>query len=114
LQNGDKKEMENMTDDNPLPLARMVSIKEPSFWIFIGACMLLYIYNKAITPDAGDVVKYISTGNYIIAAAFAALFLNVISGGVKSTKTKYIFGIACYVFEIAAVLSLLIMVIIKR
>jgi hypothetical protein len=105
--------MENITEDRPLPLARMVSINKPSFWIFIGACILLYSYNKAITPDSGDLIKYVFTDNYIIGAAFAGLFLTLITGAAKNTKTKYVFGIVCYVFEIASLLLLSIMIIIK-
>jgi len=102
-----------MTEENPLPLARMVTINKPSFWIFIGACMLLYIYNKTITPDNGDRISYIQTGFFVWIAAFVGLFMNLIAGSIKNNKASRAFHIICYVFEIASVIVLGLMIIIK-
>jgi len=63
-----------MTEEEPpLPLARMATINKPSFWIFIGACILLYIYNKIVAPDAGDAKPYILNSLFIFVTAFVAL-----------------------------------------
>ena len=89
-----------MTEDEPLPLARMATITKASFWIFLVACVALYIYNKAITPDNGDNrLFYINTGYVIIGAAFIGLFLNLITSSIKGSRVNRAFNLACYVFE---------------
>jgi len=91
-----------MTEEEPpLPLARMATINKPSFWIFIGACISLYIYNKIAAPVTGDMKPYVLNGLYIFVAAFIALLLNLIAQSVKKPGISQIFNIVCYTFEIA-------------
>jgi hypothetical protein len=63
-----------MTEEEPpLPLARMATINKPWFWIFIGACISLYIYNKIAAPDNGDTKSYVLNNLCIFLAAFLNL-----------------------------------------
>jgi hypothetical protein len=103
-----------MMNETPLPLARMATINKPSFWIFTGVCVLLYIFNKTNTPDTGDRSSYFSNNLYIWMATFTGLFLNLITMSFKNKKVNYIFNIICYVFEIASVILLAALIFIKR
>jgi hypothetical protein len=73
-----------VTEDEPLSLARMATIKGPSYWIFFAACILLYTYNKSLETTAVDVARYAKYGNYVCLMAFMGLFLNLAAGAVKS------------------------------
>ena len=102
-----------MTEETPLPLARMVTINKPSFWIFIGACISLYIYNKFTTPDTGDRIAYIVMGFFVLGAAFIGLFLNLVSDAIKNVKIKKVFAVTCYIFEAVSIVLLSLMIIAK-
>jgi hypothetical protein len=102
-----------MTEETQLPLARMVTINKPSFWIFIGACILLYIYNKFTAPDTGDRIAYILKGFFVLGAAFIGLFLNLVTDAIKNVKFKRVFAIVCYVFEAVSIILLSLMIVIR-
>jgi hypothetical protein len=93
-------------EEQPLPLARMATINKPSFWIFIGACISLYIYNKITASDTVETKRYVLNNLFIFVAAFIALFLNLIALNVKNPAIKRIFNIACYTFEIGSLVLL--------
>jgi hypothetical protein len=102
-----------MTEETSLPLARMITINKPSFWIFMCACITLYIYNKYVTPDTGDRIPYLLKGFFVLGAAFVGLFLNLVGDAIKNTKFKKVFGIICYVFEAVSIVLLSLMIIVK-
>jgi len=102
-----------MTEYEPLPLARMATIKSPSFWIFFGACLLLYVYNKSLETTAADVIRYAKYGNYVCLAAFMGLFLNLAAGTIKNPQYNRRFMICCYLMEIAGVAWLAALIIIR-
>jgi hypothetical protein len=80
----------------------MATINKPSFWLFIGACISLYIYNKIAGPVTGDMKPYVLNSLYIFVAAFIALLLHLIAQSVKKPAISRIFHIVCYTFEIAS------------
>jgi len=92
----------------------MATINKPSFWVFIGACILLYIYNRANTPDTDDRTSYLLNNLFIWIATFTGLFLNLITISLKNKKVNYVFSIICYVFEIASIVLLAVLIFIKR
>ena len=95
-----------MTEETPHPAARMATITRLSFWIFFGACILLYVYNQ-ITASDSLVTKSHSLNNFVIfIVAFAGLFLNLISITIKNPATNRILNITCYVFEIGSIVVL--------
>lgn len=102
--------MSVIAEDDPLPLARMATINKPSFWIFMGACLLLYICSKLLTPDT--VVDPVLGSNdlFIIGAAFAGLFLNLITSYTNDQPQKRILTLCCYIFEAGSVIVLAYMV----
>jgi hypothetical protein len=93
----------DMTEDQPHPLSRMATIKRPSFWIFFGTCVVLYVYNKSATYNAGDIMKYSRYGNYVCLATFTGLFFTLTAGMIKKPQVNRFFMIFCYVFEIVSV-----------
>ncbi len=95
-----------MTEETPLPLSRMAVINKPSFWIFLGACLLLSIYNKAVTQNSGDILSHSFHNDYIIIVAFVGLFLTLLNTAIKNITANRIFSIGCYVYEIASVVWL--------
>ena len=97
-----KQEIKLTEEEPPLPLARMATINKPSFWIFIGACISLYIYNKLTTPDNGSTKSYVLNNLFIFLAAFIGLFLNLIAQTVKNASLSRIFNIVCYTFQITS------------
>ena len=103
-----------MTEDEPLPLARMVTIKDPAFWIFLGVCIILYSYNKffGIDKHAGDMI-YSSYGDGVCMAAFIGLFLTIAAGLGKKPQAIRILNVCCYVFELASVIVLGVLIFIK-
>ena len=102
-----------MTEDEPLPLSRMATIKSPSFWIFFAACVVLYTYNKSAESTASDIVKYSRYGNYVCLVAFTGLFLNLIAGAIKNPRHNRLFMIFCYLLEIAGVAWLAALIVIR-
>jgi hypothetical protein len=99
-----------MSEDKPLPLTRMVTINKPSFWIFIVACMVLYVSNKALTPDTLE-DPFVNTNDLIImGVAFGGLLLNVIGLYINDTQLNRIFTTSCYVLEAIGIIVLGILV----
>ena len=102
-----------MTEETPHPAARMTTITRLSFWIFFGACILLYVYNQISASDS-LVSKSHSLNNFVIfIVAFAGLFLNLISMAMKNPAAGRILNIVCYVFEIGSVGVLGLLIILK-
>jgi hypothetical protein len=99
---------QKMTDDTPHPLARMATISKPSFWIFIGACMVLFVVNKFITPDTGDQTSNKLNNIIIIACAFIALLLNLVGGVIKNERLGRIFNKICLAFEILSITFIIV------
>jgi hypothetical protein len=99
-----------MPEDTPLPLARMVSINKPSFWIFMGACLALYVSNKVLAPDTLD-GSVIWTNDFIImCVAFAGLLLNMVTVFIKDETLNHVFSIGSYIFEAAGIIVLAFLV----
>jgi hypothetical protein len=99
-----------MTEEEPLPLARMATINRPTFWIFLGVCILLYIINKFLTPDTSDRSAYGLNDILIMSAAFVGLLLNLLTMYVKKEALSRKLNIACYIFEVAGIVLLMFMV----
>jgi uncharacterized membrane protein YsdA (DUF1294 family) len=75
-----------------------------SFWLFIGVCMVLYVYNKAITPDIDYRAAYHQLiGFFIIGAAIIGLFINLIGSIIKNKTASRVFNIICYTCEVVSV-----------
>ena len=92
-----------MTEDQPHPLSRMATIKNPSFWVFFGVCLVLYIYNKSATYNARDVLKYSRYSNYVCIVAFIGLFITLTADMIKKPRVNRLFMIFCYLFEVVSV-----------
>lgn len=86
-------------EETPLPLARMATIRKPTFWFFLAGCTALYIYNKVASPSVSIEDPYIFNGLLIFIAVFIALFLNLIGLYQRSKKATTICTITGYVFE---------------
>lgn len=84
-----------MNEDESLPLTRMVSIKSPNFWIFLGICGILYFFTKFVAVNPG----YSFYSDCVGLAAFIALFLNILAGSLKNPSATRAIYICCYVFE---------------
>ena len=103
-----------MIEEASHPLFRMASVTKVSFWIFFGACVLLYIYNKITMPDSGDDAKsYGIISLWIFVTAFTGLFLNLIAGAIERPGISRIFNIACYLFEVISVILLGLMIVLR-
>jgi hypothetical protein len=95
-----------MTEDKPLPLARMATINRPSFWLFLVLCLALYSYNKFFNRDNQQIPGYSRNEIYILMAAFTGLFLILVTDAIKPPHLKRAFNIGCYIFEAVAILLL--------
>ena|ERR1700761_3741093 len=102
-----------------LPLARMVTISKPSFWIFLFACMVLYVCSWQYTqgliteqPDHGrDILQFVYSSHIIILCVlFVGLLLNVIAHFIKGKPLERNFMIGTYLFEIAGVVAAAVMI----
>ena len=93
-----------MKDEAPLPLARIVSINKPSFWIFLAACFVLYVYEWQYNYDRVTAQMVILNHMLIICTIFIGLLLNVIAAGIKNKEGVRNLIICTYFFEIASVL----------
>jgi hypothetical protein len=102
-----------MTEDQPHPLSRMATIKSPSYWIFFGACVVLYVYNKSAESNASDILRYSRHGNYICLVAFIGLFLTLATDMIKKPQVNRFFMIFCYVFELVCVVWLGALIVIR-
>jgi len=91
----------------------MATIKNPSFWIFFGACVVLYAYNKSAESNASDIVKHSRYGNYVCLAAFIGLFLTLAADIIKKPQISRYFTIVCYVFEMVSVIWLGVLIVIR-
>lgn len=99
------------SEDEPHPLSRLVSIKDPVFWIFLGACLVLFTYDKFIGMDQhlGD-TTYSIYGDAVLGTAFVGLFLTIIAASAKEPSNGRLLKIYSYVFEAAPVLALGILI----
>jgi len=97
-----------MTNEEGLPLAKMITIRKTSFWIFFAACIILYICNKIFRQDepTTSVLVTIHKDLYILVVAFVGLLLNLITMGIKKPMLIRTFSILCHTFEIISVLAL--------
>ena len=102
-----------MTEDEPHPLTRMITINRPSFWIFFVACVVLYVYNRSQDTSEADVVRYAKYGNYVCLAAFTGLFLTLLADMIKKPQASRLFTIFCYMFEIVSLAWLGTLIIIR-
>ncbi len=76
-----------MIEGAPHPLARMVTINKPSFWIFLACCMFLYTCSKFTMPVNNDeIVAHVIYSNFVCIAAFVGLFFNLIAGVIKNKR----------------------------
>jgi len=99
-----------MPEEKSLPLARMVTINKPSFWIFIVCCMVLYVINKTLTPDTLD-NSFVNPNDLVImGVAFAGLLLNLVCLYINDERLSRIFTISCYVFEAIGIIVLGVLV----
>lgn len=83
-------------EKDQLPLARMMSISKPSFWIYFLACAILFTCGlfKSHQPLTGWRVP-----SLIAICIFVALLLELISQRMKNEKTARFLATICYVFE---------------
>ena len=97
-------------DKDQLPLARMMSISKPSFWIYFTVYAVLFAYSilTAHTPMADWRMP-----SLIALCIFIALLLELVSQRVKSEKAVTLLTNACYIFEALSVVAFLIITISK-
>lgn len=93
-------------DEAPLPLSRMATINKPSFWIFILACLFLYVTNKMIAPDTLDSAFVEPHDMLIIGAAFIGLVLNILIISFTNKAVTHALTTICYLFETISVVIL--------
>ena len=99
-----------MQNETQLPLSRMATINKPSFWVFIMACIGLYIANKVISPDRLDSSITDPHDMLIMGAAFTGLLLNILTVSLTNKAIIHGLTIACYVFEAASIVVLLFLI----
>ncbi len=91
----------------PLPLSRMRTISKPSFWLYLLACIILYVYLAFNSHRPMSNWKYSSA---IAFCAFLVLFLELVSQWTKNKRMAHNLSIACYVFEIASTMVFLFII----
>jgi FtsH-binding integral membrane protein len=94
-----------MKDEEPLPLSRMATINKPSFWIFILACLCLYVANKMIAPNTLNITFLL-----IIGAAFTGLLLNILTISLTNKVVTRALTMICYIFEAISIVVLCFLV----
>jgi hypothetical protein len=99
-----------MDEETPLPLSRMATINKPSFWVFIGICLALYVINKIITPDTLYSQFVEPKDMLIIGAAFVGLILNTLIELINKKPLVRVLTVSCYIFEVISVVVLAILV----
>ncbi len=93
-------------DEEPLPLSRMATINKPSFWIFILACLGLYVANKMIAPDTLDSTFVEPHDLLIMGAAFIGLVLNILTISLTNKILMGTLTMICYLFEAISIVVL--------
>jgi hypothetical protein len=88
--------MDQLPHDS-LPLARMASIKQPFFWIYLGMAIMIYAVEKFLTHTQPG--WYYNQEQLIIGCVFIALFLNLISQGVRNKRAIMVIRVITYSFE---------------
>ncbi|MHB8209697.1 hypothetical protein [Mucilaginibacter sp.] len=99
-----------MQDEAPLQLSRMATINKPSFWIFMLACLFLYVANKVIVSDTLDNTLVGSHDILIIGAAFTGIVLNILTTSLTNKDITRILTVICYLFEIVSIVALYLLV----
>lgn len=94
-----------MEEEEQLPLARMISINKPSFWIFFGVCLALYITEWVLTRDTVRTNAFSVSQVVLLLAMFIGLILNIIAASIKNESLVRNFMICTYFFEIASVIA---------
>jgi len=97
-------------DEEPLPLSRMATINKPSFWIFILACLCIYVANKMIAPDTLDSTFVEPHDMLIMGAAFTGLVLNVLTISLTNQVLARTLTVICYFFEAISIVVLCFLV----
>ncbi|WP_158990324.1 hypothetical protein [Mucilaginibacter sp. L196] len=99
-----------MKDEKPLPLSRMATINKPSFWIFILACLGLYVANKMIAPDTLDSTFVEPHDMLIMGVAFTGLVLNILTISLTNKVVTRALTVICYLFEAISIVALCFLV----
>jgi hypothetical protein len=99
-----------MKDEKPLPLSRMATINKPSFWIFILACLGLYVANKMIAPDTLDSTFVEPHDVLIMGAAFTGLVFNILTISLTNKVVARTLTMICYFFEAISIVALCFLV----
>ena len=97
-------------DEAPLPLSRMATINKPSFWIFIIACLFLYVANKMIAPDTLDSTFVEPHDMLIMGTAFTGLVLNILAISLSNKIVMRTLTVICYLFEAISIIVLCFLV----
>jgi len=97
-------------EKDQLPLARMMSISKPSFWIYFTVCAVLFAYS--ILASRAPVADW-RIPSLIALCIFTALLLELASQHIKSEKAANLLTNGCYIFEALSVIALLFIIINK-
>jgi hypothetical protein len=97
-------------EPDQLPLARMRTVSRPSFWLYFLACAILYIY---ITFTAHNPASRWRHSAFIAFGVFIALLLELISQWLRDQKKARFLVMACYIFEIASFITLVLIIFLK-
>src|ERR1700759_1654754 len=98
-----------------LKLSKMVSLNKPMFWIYLVACIILYIYNRNIVlrdtaniigPANSDIITHTRHYGIIGICAFTALFLELLATSIKNQPLTRVFTTICLLFEIISIVIL--------
>ena len=92
-------------EDEQLPLARMIAINKPSFWIFIAACFVLQVCEWQLSHNTGLTDGVVMNQIILLAIMFTGLLLNIIAIRIKDKPFAPNFMICTYFFEVAGVLA---------
>ncbi len=110
-------------EEQQLPLARMVTINKPWFWIFLGACLVLYIcswqYTQNLIMSQSDhgrtILQFVSNSHIIILCVlFVGLVLNVIALNLKGKPIERNFMICTHFFEVAGIIAAALLIFLPR
>jgi len=88
----------------------MATINKPSFWIFIVACLFLYVANKLIAPDTLNSTFVEPNDLLIMGAAFTGLVLNILTISLSNKAITRALTVICYIFEIISIVVLCFLV----
>ena len=88
----------------------MATINKPSFWIFILACLCIYVANKMIAPDTLDSTFVEPHDMLIMEAAFTGLVLNILTTSLTNKVVIRALTVICYLFEVISIVVLCFLV----